>query len=85
MSDYHDTLETRVDQLDTRVGDVERTLYGHPDDHRRTTEPGIVQVVNELAGAFKDVRAVAKAGWALMTLVGFSTILSLVSLFLRLN
>jgi hypothetical protein len=63
------------------VLDHERTLYGHVDERRRATEPGIVHVVGELATAFKDVRAVAKAGWAMLGLVGFSTAVSLFSLF----
>jgi hypothetical protein len=63
--------------------DHERTLYGHEDTRRRVSEPGVVQVVAELASAFKDVRAVAKAGWAMLGLVGFSTIVSLFSLFVR--
>ena len=65
--------------------DHERTLYGHEDDRRRLTEPGLVQVVGELASAFKDVRAVAKAGWAMLGLVGFSTAVSLFSIFVRVN
>jgi hypothetical protein len=65
--------------------DHERTLYGHEDSRRRGAEPGVVQVVGELASAFKDVKAVARAGWAMLGLVGFSTIVSLFSLFMRLQ
>lgn len=71
-----------IEGHDGRMTDVERTLYGHPEEHRREVEPGVVHVVNELSTAFKDVRAVARAGWALMTLVGFSTLLSLLTLFM---
>lgn len=64
------------------VADHERTLYGHEDSRRRTSEPGVVHIVGELASAFKDVRAVAKAGWAMLGLVGISTAISMLSLFL---
>jgi hypothetical protein len=67
------------------IMDHERTLYGHEDTRRRITEPGVVQVVGDLASAFKDVKAVAKAGWSMLGLVGFSTAVSLFSLFVRIN
>lgn len=74
-----------LEAQDYRLGEVERTLWGHTDSRRRESDPGIVQVVNEIASAYKEVRAVAKAGWALLGLVGFSTVLSLLSLFLRIS
>jgi hypothetical protein len=79
MADEANTLAE--DNL-SKVSDHERTLYGHEDSRRRVTEPGLVHVVSELAGAFKDVRAVAKAGWAMLGLVGISTAISMFSIFL---
>lgn len=73
-------IETQIEEISARTKDHERTLYGHEDSRRRPSEPGLVEVVGELAAAFKDVRAVAKAGWAMLTLVGFSTVISLISL-----
>jgi len=61
--------------------DHERTLYGHEDSRRRMSEPGVVQVVGELATAFRDVKAVAKAGWAMLGLFGVSLSISLFTFF----
>ena len=72
----------RVSELERQIADHERTLYGHEDKRRRDSDPGLVQVVSELASAFKDVKAVAKAGWAMLGLVGFSTVVSLFSIYI---
>lgn len=77
------SIKEVVERADQRSQDHERTLYGHEDARRRLSEPGLVQVVSELASAFKDVRAVAKAGWAMLGLVGFSTAVSLFTLFMN--
>jgi len=80
--------EKILDGLDTATLELEdhsRTLFGHQNARRRQVEPGIVHVVSELASAFQDVRAVAKAGWAMLSLVGITTVISLVSLFVRLG
>lgn len=84
---FEHTVLRRLSEIGTLVedhaiilDDHSRTLFGHEDERRRYTDPGVVHVVSELASAFKDVRAVAKAGWAMLGLVGFSTALSLVSL-----
>lgn len=78
-------MSGKLEDIKKQTVDHERTLYGHEDDRRRITEPGLVQVVGELASAFKDVRAVAKAGWAMLGLVGFSTAVSLFSIFVRVS
>lgn len=75
-------MEATVAEHENRVTDHERTLYGHEDSRRRLSEPGMVKVVSELASAFKDVKAVAKAGWAMLGLVGFSTAVSLFSIYI---
>lgn len=85
MADFKEILgevEQRSKDADERSQDHERTLYGHEDSRRRVSDPGLVQVVGELASAFKDVRAVARAGWAMLGLVGFSTAVSLFALFM---
>lgn len=79
------SMNIKLEEIKKQTIDHERTLYGHEDDRRRLVEPGLVQVVGELASAFKDVRAVAKAGWAMLGLVGFSTAVSLFSIFVRVS
>jgi hypothetical protein len=80
-----EALRRELNKQAQTIMDHERTLYGHEDTRRRVHEPGVVQVVGELASAFKDVKAVAKAGWSMLGLVGFSTAVSLFSLFVRIN
>lgn len=82
MDEHKDDLSQRLVDLEAQINDHERTLYGHEDHRRRSTDPGIVHVVSELASAFKDVKAVARAGWAMLGLVGFSTIVSLFSIYI---
>ena len=79
---YEDDHDKRLTELELQVADHERTLYGHEDSRRRMSEPGLVKVVSELATAFRDVKAVAKAGWAMLGLVGFSTVVSLFSIYI---
>lgn len=90
--EFEQYVRRTLNDMTKQLGDIqkqsqdhERTLYGHEDDRRRGSEPGLVQVVGELASAFKEVRAVAKAGWAMLGLVGFSTAVSLFSIFVRIN
>jgi len=63
--------------------DLGRTLYGHPDERRRGSEPGIVKVVSEITADFRSVKAVARAGWAVIGVVGVSTLVGMFSFFIR--
>lgn len=71
------TLEL-LHEVDGRLMDVERTLYGHPDPSRKITEPGVVATVTELNKAFLSVQSVARAGWALIGLVGVGTVANVI-------
>lgn len=72
-----------VNKNTSELADHSRTLFGHEEDRRRGNEPGLVHAVSELTTAFRDVRAVAKAGWAMISLVGLTTVISLVSFLVR--
>ena len=63
-----------------RVNAVEEELWGSADERRRGVDPGIVSKVENHDRTIRDVRAVTKAGWAVLGLLGLSGVALIVQL-----
>jgi hypothetical protein len=79
-----DRLEEEVAEIAPMTQEHERTLYGHPDRARKKYEPGIVSALNDVVQVVSDVKAVARAIWAVVAVGGLALIASLISVWVAL-
>lgn len=76
-------LTARMDTVVTQVADHHEVLWGPDDDRRHRVEPGIVAGVYELLTEMRERRVRARLITAAVSVVGVTTIVSLVLQLLR--